>query len=109
MTTFIIANMEQNDVVVDGKKMKYEGNVIIGDARKYADMYAIVSDVAYQTISQSVKTIGVVACKGNPKKRDFPDIKRESKIYKFILIFQHISRYLEEQKVTCTCSLSPKD
>ena len=34
--------------------MKYEGNVIIGDARKYADMYAIVSDVAYQTISQSV-------------------------------------------------------
>lgn len=34
MTIFIIANMEQNDVVVDGKKMKYEGNVIIGDARK---------------------------------------------------------------------------
>ncbi|WP_371410354.1 lipoprotein BA_5634 family protein [Bacillus pseudomycoides] len=40
--------------MVDGKKMKYEGNVIIGDARKYADMYTIVSDVSYQTISQSV-------------------------------------------------------
>ncbi len=55
--------------------MKYEGNVIIGDARKYADMYAIVSDVAYQTISQPVKTIGVVACKGNPKKKRFPRYK----------------------------------
>ncbi|CAI8856636.1 hypothetical protein KOY_01935 [Bacillus cereus VDM021] len=54
--------------------MKYEGNVIIGDARKYADMYAIVSDVAYQTISQPVKTIGVVACKGNPKKKEISQI-----------------------------------
>ncbi|MEC3250664.1 lipoprotein BA_5634 family protein, partial [Bacillus cereus] len=40
----LFAKEEQKDVVMNGKKMKYEGNVVIGDARKYTDMYAVVSD-----------------------------------------------------------------
>ncbi|PFZ07862.1 hypothetical protein COL60_18545 [Bacillus pseudomycoides] len=76
----VFAKAEQNDVIIDGKKMKYEGNIIIGDARKYADMYAVVSDVAYQTMNQPVKTIGVVEFKENPKKEIFPEIKRDSKV-----------------------------
>ena len=76
----IFAKTEQNDVVIDGKKMKYDGNVIIGDARKYADMYAVVSDAAYKTMNQPVKAIGVVAFKENPKKEIFPEIKRDSKV-----------------------------
>ncbi|MBO1579616.1 lipoprotein BA_5634 family protein [Bacillus sp. XF8] len=76
----IFAKTEQNDVEIDGKKMKYEDNVIVGDARRYADMYAVVSDAAYGKINQPVKTIGVVAFKENPKKEIFPDIKRDSKV-----------------------------
>ncbi|MEN1938061.1 lipoprotein BA_5634 family protein [Paenibacillus sp. 102] len=79
-TGVVFAKTEQNDVVIDGKKMKYEGNVIIGDARKYADMYTVVSDAAYQKMSQPVKVIGSVVFKENPKKEIFPDIKRDSKI-----------------------------
>ncbi len=76
----VFAKTEQNDVMIDGKKMKYEGNIIIGDARRYADMYAVVSDAAYEKINQPVKTIGVVAFRENPKKEIFPDIKRDSKV-----------------------------
>ena len=44
-------------MVIDGKKMKYEGNVVIGDARKYTDMYAVVSDAEYAKISEPVKQL----------------------------------------------------
>ncbi|MDZ5606520.1 lipoprotein BA_5634 family protein [Bacillus pseudomycoides] len=76
----VFAKTAQNDVEIDGKKMKYEGNVIVGDARRYADMYAVVSDAAYEKINQPVKTIGVVAFRENPKKEIFPDIKCDSKV-----------------------------
>ncbi|WP_144508727.1 lipoprotein BA_5634 family protein [Bacillus mycoides] len=76
----VFAKEEQKDVVIDGKKMKYEGNVVIGDARKYTDMYAVVSDTAYTKINETVKTIGLAAFKENPKEKIFPDIKRDSKV-----------------------------
>ncbi|MES5891418.1 lipoprotein BA_5634 family protein [Bacillus cereus group sp. RP43] len=76
----VFAKEEQKDVVIDGKKMKYEGNVVIGDARKYTDMYAVVSDTAYTKINEPVKTIGLAAFKENPKEKIFPDIKRDSKV-----------------------------
>ena len=53
----VFAKEEQKDVVIDGKKMKYEGNVVIGDARKYTDMYAVVSDAEYAKISETVKQL----------------------------------------------------
>ncbi|MCR6466389.1 lipoprotein BA_5634 family protein [Bacillus paranthracis] len=76
----VFANEEQKDVVIDGKKMKYEGNVVIGDARKYTDMYAVVSDAEYAKISEPVKTIGLASFKENPKEKIFLDIKRDSKV-----------------------------
>ncbi|MEJ9115476.1 hypothetical protein LAV76_22155 [Bacillus paramobilis] len=76
----LFAKEEQKDVVIDGKKMKYEGNVVIGDARKYTDMYAVVSDAEYTKINEPVKTIGLAAFKENPKEKIFPDIKRGSNV-----------------------------
>lgn len=76
----VFAKEEQKDVVIDGKKMKYEGNVVIGDARKYTDMYAVVSDAEYTKINEPVKTIGLAAFKENPKEKIFPDIKRGSNV-----------------------------
>ena len=51
--------------------MKYEGNVVIGDARKYTDMYAVVSDAEYAKISEPVKTIGLASFKRIQRKRFF--------------------------------------
>ncbi len=76
----IFAKEEQKDVVINGKKMKYEGNVVIGDARKYTDMYAVISDAEYTKINEPVKTIGLAAFKENPKEKIFPDIKRGSNV-----------------------------
>lgn len=76
----LFAKEEQKDVVMNGKKMKYEGNVVIGDARKYTDMYAVVSDTEYAKINEPVKIIGLVAFKENPKEKIFPDIKRGSNV-----------------------------
>lgn len=76
----VFAKEEQKDVVIDGNKMKYEGNVVIGDARKYTDMYAVVSDAEYTKINEPVKTIGLAAFKENPKEKIFPDIKRGSNV-----------------------------
>ncbi|PGU07566.1 hypothetical protein COD21_24045 [Bacillus cereus] len=76
----IVFAKEEKDVEIDGKKMKYEGNVVIGDARKYTDMYVVVSDTEYTKINQPVKTIGLAAFKENPKKEIFPDIKKDSKV-----------------------------
>ncbi|SIR69340.1 hypothetical protein SAMN05878494_4303 [Bacillus cereus] len=76
----VFAKEEQKDAVIDGKKMKYEGNVVIGDARKYTDMYAVVSDTEYEKISEPVKTIGLAAFKENPKEKIFPDIKKGSNV-----------------------------
>lgn len=76
----VFAKEEQKDVVIAGKKMKYEGNVVIGDARKYTDMYAVVSDTEYAKISEPVKTIGLAAFKENPKEKIFPDIKNSSNV-----------------------------
>ncbi|MEI2319244.1 lipoprotein BA_5634 family protein [Bacillus paramobilis] len=76
----LFAKEEEKDVVIDGKRMKYEGNVVIGDARKYTDMYAVVSDAEYAKINETVKTIGLAAFKENPKEKIFPDIKRGSNV-----------------------------
>ena len=76
----VFAKEAQNDVVINGKKMKYEGNVIIGDARKYTDMYVVVSDTEYTKVNEPVKTVGLAAFKENPKEKIFPDIKRDSKV-----------------------------
>lgn len=76
----VFAKDTQNDVVIDGKKMKYKGNIVIGDARKYADMYAVVSDAEYTKINEPVKTIGLAAFKENPKEKIFPDIKKGSNV-----------------------------
>ncbi len=76
----VFAKTEQSDIVIGDKKMKYEGNVILGDARKYADMFAVVSDSAYETLSAPVKTVGVVEFKENPKKEIYPNIRKDSKL-----------------------------
>ncbi|HFJ9287229.1 TPA: lipoprotein BA_5634 family protein, partial [Bacillus toyonensis] len=35
------------NATIDGAKLKYEGNTIIGSGRAYADMFAIVDDATY--------------------------------------------------------------
>ena len=38
------------NATLDGAKLKYEGNTIIGSGRAYTDMYAIVDDATYSNV-----------------------------------------------------------
>ncbi|WP_306008599.1 lipoprotein BA_5634 family protein [Bacillus sp. MMSF_3353] len=55
------------NMTIDGVKLKYEGNTIIGDGRFYADMFAIVDDVAYNKVKGEEKSVGVLEFDKDPK------------------------------------------
>ncbi|MGE7883699.1 lipoprotein BA_5634 family protein [Bacillus sp. NPDC094077] len=55
------------NMTIDGVKLKYEGNTIIGDSRSYADMFAIVDDVAYNKVKGEEKSVGVLEFNKDPK------------------------------------------
>ena len=55
------------NVTIDGAKLKYEGNTIIGHNRAYADMFAIVDDAAYGNMKGEEKYVGVLRYDKNPK------------------------------------------
>ncbi|RAN86878.1 hypothetical protein B5P41_26695 [Bacillus sp. SRB_28] len=56
------------NTTIDGVKLKYEGNTIIGDGRSYADMFAIIDDVAYSKVKGEEKSVGVLEFNKDPKK-----------------------------------------
>ncbi|WP_267379783.1 lipoprotein BA_5634 family protein [Bacillus sp. GM_Baccil_2] len=57
------------NMTIDGVKLKYEGNTIIGDGRFYADMFAIVDDVAYNKVKGEEKSVGVLEFDKDPKNK----------------------------------------
>ncbi|KFM99479.1 hypothetical protein D0U04_05155 [Bacillus clarus] len=54
------------NMTIDGVKLKYEGNTIIGNGRSYADMFAIVDDVAYNKVKGEEKSVGVLEFDKDP-------------------------------------------
>ncbi|WP_242217979.1 lipoprotein BA_5634 family protein [Bacillus cereus group sp. BfR-BA-01380] len=57
------------NATIDGTKLKYEGNTIIGDARSYADMFAIVDDAVYGKVNGEEKSVGVLKFDKDPKDK----------------------------------------
>lgn len=57
----LFAKNERNRVENGGKKVhvKYEGNSIIGSARRYVDSFMIVDDTAYKNMQGNEMTVGV--------------------------------------------------
>ncbi|MGF9966366.1 lipoprotein BA_5634 family protein [Bacillus rhizoplanae] len=67
----LFAKEELANVTIDGNKLKYEGNIIIGDGRSYADMFAVVDDATYTKIKGEEKSVGVLRFDKDPAK-DLP-------------------------------------
>lgn len=70
----LFAKEKVENATIDGVKLKYEGNTIIGDGRSYADMFAIVDDAAYGNVKGEEKSVGVLKFDKDPSK-DLPGNK----------------------------------
>ncbi|MEN1938643.1 lipoprotein BA_5634 family protein [Paenibacillus sp. 102] len=64
----LFAKEKVENATIDGAKLKYEGNTIIGDGRSYADMFAIVDDAAYGNVKGEEKSVGVLKFDKDPSK-----------------------------------------
>ncbi|SFJ32550.1 MULTISPECIES: lipoprotein BA_5634 family protein [unclassified Bacillus (in: firmicutes)] len=70
---------------IDGTKLKYKGNTIIGDARSYADMFAIVDDAAYGKVNGEEKSVGVLKFDKDPKDK-IQDTTKEAEAVQLVKI-----------------------
>ncbi|SFX55299.1 hypothetical protein SAMN04487866_11169 [Thermoactinomyces sp. DSM 45891] len=68
----LFAQDKVENATIDGAKLKYEGNIIIGDERLYADMYAIVDEATFTKMKGEEKSVGVLKFDKDPSK-DFPN------------------------------------
>ncbi|MFJ8528240.1 lipoprotein BA_5634 family protein [Bacillus sp. NPDC094106] len=64
----LFAKEKVENAKIDGTKLKYEGNTIIGDGRRYVDMFAIVDDTAYGNVKGEEKSVGVLKFDKDPSK-----------------------------------------
>ncbi|MBE7125405.1 lipoprotein BA_5634 family protein [Bacillus mycoides] len=67
----LFAKNKVENATIDGAKLKYEGNTIIGSGRAYADMFAIVDDATYGNVKGEEKSVGVLKFDKDPSK-EFP-------------------------------------
>ncbi|MGQ0437221.1 lipoprotein BA_5634 family protein, partial [Bacillus sp. B-TM1] len=67
----LFAKEKVENAALDGAKLKYEGNTIIGSGRAYTDMYAIVDDATYSNVKGEEKSVGVLKFDKDPSK-EFP-------------------------------------
>ncbi|RWS41156.1 hypothetical protein EKA14_21695 [Bacillus mycoides] len=67
----LFAKDKVENATLDGAKLKYEGNTIIGSGRAYADMFAIVDDTTYGNVKGEEKSVGVLKFDKDPSK-EFP-------------------------------------
>lgn len=72
-TPVLFASKEIDNVEAGEKQydVSYQGNVIIGDGRSYADSFMVVDDSIWDTIDGKEKTVGVLHFdkEHNPKKK----------------------------------------
>ncbi|ARZ64892.1 MULTISPECIES: lipoprotein BA_5634 family protein [Bacillus cereus group] len=64
----LFAKEKVENAEMNGTKLKYEGNTIIGDGRSYTDMFAIVDDATYDKVAGEEKSVGVLKMNKDPKK-----------------------------------------
>ncbi|MBC6971320.1 hypothetical protein H9I32_02445 [Bacillus sp. Xin] len=81
----LFAKEEVANATIDGAKLKYEGNTIIGDARSYADMFAIVDDAAYGDVKGEEKSVGVLKFDKDPKDK-IQDTTKETEAVQLVKI-----------------------
>ncbi|MBO1582373.1 lipoprotein BA_5634 family protein [Bacillus sp. XF8] len=81
----LFAKEKVENATIDGAKLKYEGNTIIGDGRSYADMFAIVDDAAYEKVNGEEKSVGVLKFDKDPKDK-IQDTTKETETVQLVKI-----------------------
>lgn len=61
--------MEQINVGRTEVKVSYEGNIIIGNTRRYANRFVIVDDSVWTVLKGNAKTMDILRFKKDPKNR----------------------------------------
>jgi uncharacterized protein with beta-barrel porin domain len=79
------AKSTMNNFSLNGKTLKYEGNTIIGEGRRYVDSFAIVDDSALASIEGTNKSMGVLHFEKNPKEKT-TDISKKVEAFQLVSI-----------------------
>lgn len=58
-------------------QINYEGNIIIGDGRAYADMFLVVTDEDFTELDAEAKTMGIIQYNKDPDGIGSFDVERE--------------------------------
>ncbi|CAI8777434.1 conserved hypothetical protein [Brevibacillus sp. IT-7CA2] len=61
------AKNETTNLTVGPNKLTYQGNVIIGDGRSYADLFVIVDDATWEQVEGTAKKVSVWGYNKYPK------------------------------------------
>ncbi|MED1919596.1 lipoprotein BA_5634 family protein [Bacillus thuringiensis] len=61
------AKNETANLTVGPNKLTYQGNVIIGDGRSYADLFVIVDDATWEQVEGTTKKVSVWGYNKDPK------------------------------------------
>ncbi len=67
----LFAKKELKELNVDGKSLeiKYEGNLIIGEGRTYAEIFLIVTDEEWASLSGTEKTLAILEYDKDPSSK----------------------------------------
>lgn len=74
----LYAKKELDEVTIDEEifKTSYEGNIIIGDGRAYADMFLIVDNKDWPAVAGAEKAIGIIQYNKDPDDIGKFDVER---------------------------------
>ncbi|MBM7646856.1 outer membrane lipoprotein-sorting protein [Scopulibacillus daqui] len=64
----LFAKDQKKDIKLNGTDLKYKGNIIIGDARVYTDMFAVVADSDWPKVNGKEKAVGIMHFNKDPKE-----------------------------------------
>lgn len=77
--TLLFAKKADSDLNFDGlsDQMNYQGNIIVGDGRAYADMFLVITDEEFTDLEAEEKTMGIIQYNKDPDGIGNFDVERE--------------------------------
>lgn len=77
--SLLFAKKADSDLNFDGlsDQMNYQGNIIVGDGRAYADMFLVITDEEFADLEAEEKTMGIIQYNKDPDGIGSFDVERE--------------------------------
>lgn len=75
----LFAKKADSDIKLESfaEQLKYEGNIIIGDGRVYADLFLVVADEQFPEFEAEEKTMGIIQYNKDPDGIGGFDVEKE--------------------------------